>query len=162
MPSATIFSILTGGGFTFETNTLLSSLADDHRFILLITEFAGAPPRDADVLHLRQVPSFGSFMRPSRLQSAKAFLVTFFVALSLLLRHRVDVVVTIGTSHSVPLLLAARLMLRRSVFIESVTRVANLSKTGDLVYRFRLASVFLVQWPSLLPAHPRARLGTIL
>jgi hypothetical protein len=57
--------------------------------------------------------------------------------------------------------LLARLLGRRSVFIESITRVAELSKTGRLVHRLDLASVLLTQWPGLARAHPGVRLGTI-
>jgi UDP-N-acetylglucosamine:LPS N-acetylglucosamine transferase len=161
-PKPLVLSVLTGGGFSFETNTVLRTLGDSCRLVLLSTEFGGTPPPTVEVVEMRRVPSFETITRPSKWQSAKAFVETFYATMGLLVRHPVDLVLTVGNSQSVPILIAARLLMRRSVFIESVTRVAELSKTGILVRRFRLASVFLVQWPGLARAHQGVRVGTIL
>ena len=60
------------------------------------------------------------------------------------------------------MLLAARLLRVRTVFVESITRVGRLSGTGRLIYHCRLATVFVVQWPALRAAYRSSRLGTIL
>ena len=77
-------------------------------------------------------------------------------AMRLVRRLRPDVILTLGTAASVPLLLAGRAVGARSVFVESLTRVERLSLTGWLLYRLRLPQRFYVQWASLAQRYPRA------
>jgi hypothetical protein len=64
---------------------------------------------------------------------------------------------------AVPVLLPGRLMRTPSVFIESITRTAELSRTGKLVAHLGLADIVLVQWPELADAKRGYRFeGTVL
>lgn len=108
------------------------------------------------------VPQFASITRRSRWVSMKAFVRTFLTTTGVIHREKIDVVIAMGCSHSVPMLLAGRLAGRRTVFIESITRADRLSVTGRIVYHARLANLFIVQWPDLQAAFPASRLGTIL
>lgn len=76
---------------------------------------------------------------------------------------RPDVVVGVGTSLSVPLMIAAKLLRRKSVFVESITRVQTPTMTGKILSRLRLADRIYVQWPESVSLYPRARYaGSIL
>ena len=158
-----VLVILSGGGFSFETKCLLQANADVMDFIYLKTEFGGTPG-EANIPfgEAYLVPSFSSITRRSRRQGIRAFLRTFLTTSQLLRQKRIDLIVAIGCSHAIPMLLAARIFRTRTVFIESITRVENLSNTGKLVYKLRLATTYLVQWPSLVKRYPASRLGTIL
>ena len=68
----------------------------------------------------------------------------------------------VGCSHAVPMFLAGMVLQRKNVFIESITRVNDLSNTGKLVYRMQLSQLFFVQWPGLNTLYPRSTLGTVL
>jgi beta-1,4-N-acetylglucosaminyltransferase len=48
----------------------------------------------------------------------------------------------------------AKLLRVKVIFIETGSRIHALSTTGKIVYRF--ADLFLVQWPELLRACPKA------
>ena len=84
-------------------------------------------------------------------------------AAALVFRVQPDVLVVNGPGTCVPvcagalLLGAASLGWRRPriVFVESFCRVRTLSLSGKLLYR--VADEFIVQWPGLARAHPRAR-----
>ncbi len=163
MSKPLVLTILSGGGFTFETRCLLGALGEHVELFYLRTEWGGVPgegglPPGRD----RLVPSFATVTRPSRLASIRAFLGTFAAACMVLRREPVQLVLAIGCSHAVPMFLAARLMGRRTLFVESITRTDRLSGTGRLVLRLRLATRFLVQWPGLQRRTPGAGLGTIL
>ena len=155
--------VLSGGGFSFETKCLLKATGDAFDFIYLLTEYGGTPGQD-DIPggEAHRVPSFATVTRSSILISVNAFLTTFTKAAILLARKPIDLVIVVGCSHAVPTLLAGRLFGRRTVFVESITRVARLSNTGKLVYRLRLAGTYLIQWPDLQKRYPASRLGTIL
>lgn len=159
----TVLSVLVGGGFSFETKTLLRQFDPGTEFIYLRTDSGGIPGEDGiPAGQSFEVPMFQTVSAPSRLQSARAFHRTFLTCLSVLRTRRVDLLLGIGCSHLVPMLLAARLAGVPSVFIESITRADKLSTTGRIVYRGRLAKHFLVQWPELHARLPGTRLGTIL
>lgn len=84
------------------------------------------------------------------------FLLSFFEALALVRRLRPDAILALGHSSAVPLFTAGRLMGIRCVFIESLTRVVEMSIAGRIVYRLGLAKRMYVQWPGLLERYPRA------
>ncbi len=81
-------------------------------------------------------------------------LVNFFQAFSIFLREKPDVVISTGADVSVPLMLIAKLFLRKVVFIESFCRVKTPSLSGKIMYP--LADLFLVQWVENLEFFPRA------
>lgn len=155
--------MLQGGGFSFENRCLLAAIGEHVRPVYLATVYGGTPGEPGIPSgNAYAVPLFASQMKRSFTASIFAFVKTFFVAYRVIQKERVNAVAVIGCSHSVPILAAARLTGCRTAFIESITRADRLSRTGQIVYSSRLASVFIVQWPSLQAAYPASRLGTIL
>ncbi|MDX6649420.1 MAG: UDP-N-acetylglucosamine--N-acetylmuramyl-(pentapeptide) pyrophosphoryl-undecaprenol [Solirubrobacteraceae bacterium] len=69
-------------------------------------------------------------------------------------RLRPRTVVCTGAGATVPFALVARALGARLVFVETMARVHGGSLSGRILYRF--AHHFLVQWPELLAAYPRA------
>ncbi|MDQ4076868.1 MAG: UDP-N-acetylglucosamine transferase subunit ALG14 [Chloroflexota bacterium] len=80
--------------------------------------------------------------------SLPRMLVACFWALTILLRERPDVLVSLGSEIALPFFYLGKLLGIKTIFIESWCRIENLSRTGQLLYR--IADVFLVQWPQLL------------
>ena len=72
----------------------------------------------------------------------------FLSVLVILWRERPDWVISDGAEIAIPVFVAAKLLRRRTLFIESFCRVNTPSFTGRLLYP--LSDVFFVQWPSLL------------
>ena len=58
--------------------------------------------------------------------------------------HDPDVILSTGAGLAVPFFVVGRLLRRRVVYVESVTRIRSLSLSGRLVYP--LAHAFFVQW----------------
>ena len=72
-----------------------------------------------------------------------------------------DVIVSTGAGLAVPFFVAGRLLGRRLVYVESLTRSETLSVSGRIVYP--LADRFFVQWPQLARRHRKARYeGSVL
>lgn len=69
-------------------------------------------------------------------------------ALWILLREKPDVIISTGSEIALPFLFWGKVLGMKSIFIESWSRVENLSRTGKLVYP--LVDEFWVQWPQLL------------
>lgn len=159
----TVLVVLSGGGFTFETKCILQAIQDEADFVYLATEFGGVPGEHgipAGASH--RVPTFQTVSNKSTSQSIYAFLKVFLTALAVIRRSKASSVVGVGCSHAVPMFLAGMVLRRRNVFVESITRVNDLSNTGKLVYRMRLSRLFIVQWPGLNARYPRSILGTVL
>jgi beta-1,4-N-acetylglucosaminyltransferase len=76
-------------------------------------------------------------------------------------RRDPDVIVSTGAGLAVPFFVVGRLLGRRLVYVESLTRSETLSVSGRLVYP--LADRFFVQWPQLARRHRKARYeGSVL
>lgn len=77
------------------------------------------------------------------------------LAARLLAREKPDVVISTGAGVAVPFLYLGRLAGAETIYIESLTRINDLSLTGRLVYP--VVHRFFVQWPELAGRYPRAR-----
>lgn len=71
----------------------------------------------------------------------------FFQALRIVWQARPDVVITTGGAPGVLMVVAARVLLRRAVWIDSIASVSGLSLSGKLASRF--ANRCYTQWPEL-------------
>ena len=163
MAGRLVLVVLTGGGFSFEGRQLLAGLGDDISVRYLMTRWAGTPgERGLPHGEAYFIPKFASKTKTFFGRSVYAFVETFRIALQVMRAERIDALIGVGSSHSVPALLAARVARVPTVYLESITRVDRLSTTGRIVYRARLADLFIVQWPALAAAYPAARLGTVL
>jgi beta-1,4-N-acetylglucosaminyltransferase len=79
----------------------------------------------------------------------------FYLAAKIIPRERPRVVISTGAGVAIPFLYLGRLAGARTVYIESLTRIADLSLTGRLVYP--IVRDFFVQWPELAGRYRRAR-----
>ncbi len=70
-------------------------------------------------------------------------------AFQLIRRLRPSAILALAHSNAVPLFLAAKVWGIKCVFVESLTRVEDLSVTGRIIYHLRLAKRMYVQWPQL-------------
>lgn len=67
---------------------------------------------------------------------------------------RPDVVLANGPAIAVPAAVVGKALGARVIYVESASRVTGLSASGRMVYR--LADLFIVQWPQLTERYPRA------
>jgi UDP-N-acetylglucosamine:LPS N-acetylglucosamine transferase len=79
---------------------------------------------------------------------------------TVLRRDRPDVVLSTGAGVAVPFLVLGRLLGRRTVYVESLTRTESLSLSGRMVYPF--VKDFFVQWPGTTRLRRARHVGSIL
>ncbi len=82
-------------------------------------------------------------------------IVNIFKSLYLFFKYNPKVIVTTGTHTAVFMCYLGWLFRRRVVFIESFAKRTSKTLAGKLVYP--VASVFVVQWESMLKLYPKAR-----
>jgi len=78
------------------------------------------------------------------------------LAWSLLLKEQPDLVISTGAGIAVPFLVLAKLFGKQTVFIESITRVEQLSLSARLALPF-LDEIY-VHWPQLQVRYPQSQL----
>jgi UDP-N-acetylglucosamine:LPS N-acetylglucosamine transferase len=71
-----------------------------------------------------------------------------------------DAIVSTGAGVSVPFFWVGRLLGRRCIYVESLTRIDSISLSGWLVYPF--ASDFFVQWPAAARGRRSHHVGSLL
>ena len=96
-----------------------------------------------------------------RSRSIINFIRNFFLARKILRREKPSMLISTGAGVGVSFLFAAKTQGIRTIYLESLTRITNLSLSGRLVYPF--VDLFLVQWEHLTKAYPKAIFrGTIV
>jgi len=89
-------------------------------------------------------------------RNIKNLIKNIFLAWKILIKkEKPDIVISTGAGVSVPFIYIARLVGIKTVYIESLARINNLSLSGKLVYP--LAHYFLVQWPELAKKYQKAK-----
>lgn len=143
---------LAGGGHLWEARSLLRHLGNykDVSFAFVTAESvrhpeAGSIP-DGPISNIRDI---ASIHESGRFRSLVGLFVGTAQCIAVILRERPDAVLGVGTAISVPLLLAGRLSGKKTIFVESITRVDNLSLTGRIIARFHLADRIYTQWPEV-------------
>lgn len=99
--------------------------------------------RSADSRHLLEdeevIHAYGPTPR-----NVRNFLRNLRVAWRTVRRHDPDVILSTGAALAVPFFIVGKLLRKRLVYVESLTRVNDLALSGRLVYP--LADSFFVQW----------------
>jgi UDP-N-acetylglucosamine:LPS N-acetylglucosamine transferase len=84
------------------------------------------------------------------------FILAFFQSLYYLLKFKSRALVATGSGSSFAPIVAAKLLGKKVIFVESACRVTSRSFCGDIVYKY-FADQFFIQWPEQLKAYPRAQ-----
>lgn len=129
--------VCTQGGHLTQTLELLDAFRGYDFFIVTHDS-----PRNEDVTSAGRayfLPYIGA--HPDRL------LLSFLWAWRIIRAEKPDVLLSMGAEIGLSFLTLGKLLGKRTIYIESWSRVENLSLTGRLVFPF--VDVFWVQWPQL-------------
>lgn len=80
-------------------------------------------------------------------------------AFKILLKEKPTVLISTGELATVPFCIVGKLLGKRIVYIESFARVDTPSLTGKIIYKLKLANLFVVQWEDMLKYFPEAIVG---
>jgi beta-1,4-N-acetylglucosaminyltransferase len=113
--------------------------------------------RDTDDLLVDRVHEFAH--GPTN-RSIRALMLNIPLAWRVIRRWDPDVIVSSGAGVCVPFFWVGRLLGRRCVYVESLTRLESVSLSGRLIYP--AAAAFFVQWPDLVRRRRHRHVGSIL
>jgi len=150
--------VLGRGGHTAQTFALLDSLGGKFEYIYIIGLLDKLTPKKI-CLKGRVLRVFAPRLLPqdSRFMSVIRTILTLFLSFVYLSTTRPHVIISCGTGMTVPVFYSARTLGIPTVFIESMSRVETLSKTGRMM--FGRVSLFMVQWKELARKIPGSVYG---
>ncbi len=146
--------VLGSGGHTKEMLRLVDLLGPQYEYCYLV-----AADDDLSVSRIRHAGPVRRVIRPrwkntSLPTAVLRTLLSAGQALGVLLSLRPRAVISAGPGPAVPVSLLAKLLRIKVIYIETGSRIFALSSSGKILYK--LADLFFVQWPELLPLCPRA------
>ncbi len=138
--------VASSGGHLFELFCVRDFWASkEHTWVSFATQDAEWLLRDEDV----------DWAAHPTNRNLKNLLKNAVLAWRVLRSRRPDVVITTGAGVAVPFLILARFFGIRTVFVESVTRISELSLSAYMVYPF--LDCLLVQWEELAERYGKAQ-----
>lgn len=156
---------LPGGGFFWETVALLTRFDDRFCYHYLTTR---PLPQTLDRLGVprgveHRVRSLTRRERRRKRHVAADLIRSLWEVGQVVRRVNPHVVIAVGTSLAVPLCLWGRVLGKKTLFVESITRVTVPSFTGRILDFFKLCDGLYVQWPESTLLYRRAQFeGNIL
>lgn len=90
---------------------------------------------------------------PTR-RNIKNFIKNIFLSWKIIKKENPDIIISTGAGVSVPFLYIGRILKKKTIYLESMTRVRAFSLSGKLVYPF--VDHFIVQWPELAEKYKKA------
>tara|TARA_B110000467_G_scaffold141422_1_gene142150 strand:+ start:138 stop:638 length:501 start_codon:yes stop_codon:yes gene_type:complete len=145
-----ILIILAGGGFSSAINQIMKNIDKDNVDFFYVT--AGdslATFKNLDKSKCYVIPKTTHFSTRSTFIRIKDFLMSFREAKKVVYEIKPDIIISVGSSMAIPIFIWSLGVTKKRVFIESLTRVNDLSRTGKIIYYLNLASRFYVQWPMI-------------
>ena len=88
------------------------------------------------------------------------FIQSFFTIRRILAKEKPTHIISFGAMCTVPVCIIGKLMNIQVIYVESYTRLKDLSLSGKIIYPF--ADLFVVQWKQLVQKYPKAVFGGAL
>jgi len=154
---AHLLLVMGEGGHTKEMVKLADLLgpAHDYHYLLVKEDHVSEEKisRPGPVYRVIR-PRYRPGKQHDLLQDTARTMLCALQSLVVLARVRPQAILSTGPWVAVPVMLLGRLLGARIIFIETGSRVRELSATGKVM--IRLAHLFFVQWPGLQSRYPRA------
>ncbi len=145
-PGRKIALVASSGGHCLELYTLKSVWENYDRFWVTFPGDDTLSLLTNERVYFAHSPTNRSLIR---------FIKNLFLAPRILLKEKPRALLTTGAGVGVPFVYIAKILGIKTLYLELITRVNDLSLSGKLVYF--LADEILVQWPELAEKYRRAR-----
>ncbi|NOZ73696.1 MAG: hypothetical protein GXP38_17695 [Chloroflexi bacterium] len=153
--------ILGAGGHTKQMLHLVDLLGADYEYHYVVADYdtvsQGKIRKPGPIYRIAQPREKRKGHTDSPLTVLSKLPKALVQAWQILRAARPDAIIGAGPSLQIPIALVARVLGIPMIFIETASKVETLTFTGRLIYRFRLADRFYVQWRHHLEQYPRAR-----
>ncbi len=148
-----VYIVASPGGHLTQALSFAEAFTDCHVSLITLDfpNLRGIALEGVDEIHRMRL----LFKYSMRLGVPATLLASFVFAFRLFLRRRPHLLFSTGSEIAIPPFLVGKYLFgARTVYLESLTRINDLSLTGRILYR--MADLFLVQWKELVEKYPRA------
>jgi UDP-N-acetylglucosamine transferase subunit ALG13 len=143
--------ICSPGGHLIEGLKLMSAAEVDDEIVLITQyeDFALNIPRIYKIYYVKNflVKRVNQPKPIKFLFTIYSMIYLFFKELKILIIEKPDIIVSTGSEIAIPAFLISKLLRIKTIFVESLTRITELSGTGKIL--LKIANIFLVQWEFL-------------
>ncbi|KGJ94697.1 glycosyltransferase family protein [Colwellia psychrerythraea] len=151
-----ILVILAGGGFLGQMKQVIRNLNIETVELYYVTaEDSTSVFKELDDSKCYIIPKTTHFSTRSISVRIRDFLKSFWSARKIVSEVKPDIIISVASSMAIPIFIWSISQGAKRVFIESLTRVSDLSRTGKIIYRLKLANRFYVQWKEIKNKYPK-------
>ncbi|MCX8110000.1 MAG: UDP-N-acetylglucosamine transferase subunit ALG14 [Syntrophorhabdaceae bacterium] len=148
-----IYVVASTGGHMTQALNVIDAFEDTDIFLITL-DFPNV--RNIAIKKLKQIYRIKLWFKYSiKLGVPFTLMVSFFTIFRIFLKNRPDIIFSTGSEIAIPTFFVGKFLFRaRTIYMESLTRVHDLSMTGKILYKF--SDVFLVQWKELTEKYNKA------
>lgn len=145
-----VLIVMGSGGHTAQMMRLMRLLGNRYEYEYLINDDDVVTPKKIKG-RVHKVPKprvFGDSIYRRIMNTTKAFMKAFVIM------PKFKAVISAGPGLTVPVFYAAKMMGKKTIYLESWSRAHTPSVSGKLCYP--VADLFFVQWPEMKKCYPKA------
>lgn len=141
--------LISSSGGHFEQLLMLKKLENNNK-IFIVTEKTKYNKNDKKINYF--------VVQVNRKEFTFVFKMIFIFVKSLYIffKEKPDVIISTGVLSTIPMLFIGHLFKKKVIYIESFAKISSPTLTGKLIYNWKWADQFYVQWKSMLEFYPKA------
>jgi beta-1,4-N-acetylglucosaminyltransferase len=152
MPKKRVMVTLTGGGFLWESQSLIKCLGNEYEYHFVTTPDSVGKARIINIpdgeIHTIAKPTTMNIT--SNIRKAINTLQSFRDAYNIIKKIDPFAVICLGSSVAIPLCFCGKCLRKQTIFVETITRISKPSLTGKILSAFKLCDRLYVQWPEAI------------
>ena len=141
-----VWLICGGGGFSWESRELASKLEKHFDVHYIFPNESQEARAQFPIERTIFVPTLTARYQLSFVKKITALITLIYIGINNFKFFNDSLVICLGTSLGIPLLTTAKLLGHKTIFVESITRISDLSKTGLFLNKYKIPNKTLVQW----------------
>jgi beta-1,4-N-acetylglucosaminyltransferase len=149
--------ICSPGGHLIESLKLVDAFKPNELFLITYKEnfdFSAIAGKNTYLIKNLLVKRVDSSKIVKYIYLVISMLFLTFKEFLILLKEKPDIIISTGSEIAIPAFYIAKFLRKKTIFIESLTRISELSGTGKIVYP--ITDVFLVQWEDLAKRYKKS------
>ena len=90
------------------------------------------------------------------LRNPISFFKNLYESIKIIIDFKPNLIISTGSGTTLNICILGKIINSKVIYIDSLARIKDLSLTGKIIYKLRIANKFLVQWKNLIEKYPRA------
>lgn len=141
--------LISSSGGHFEQLLMLRKLSEDYD-LFIVTEKTKYNKKD------KKIDYYVQQVNRKEILFLLKMIGIFFKSLYIFIKEKPDVIISTGVLAAIPMLFIGHAFKKKVIFIESFAKIDSPTLTGKLIYKYKIADRFYVQWESMLKYYPNA------